>query len=197
MAIDFWFSIGSTYSFLTVMRLRDVSSRVGIPFVWHPFNVRAIMREMGNSPFAGKPAKLDYMWRDIKRRSEGYGIKARLPAPYPIHKLELANAVAAIAAREGWCEAYTVASYKYWFQDGEEPGTEPNLSASIKEAGQLPQEIILRAVGSEGIDALAEATDAAKGLGIFGSPNFVVGGDLFWGDDRLEDAILSHRRQGL
>ncbi len=66
--IDFWFSIGSTYSYLSVMRLAQIQDETGIEFRWRPFNVRAIMIEMDNIPFAKKPAKAAYMWRDIERR---------------------------------------------------------------------------------------------------------------------------------
>ncbi len=68
-------------------------------------------------------------------------------------------------------------------------GSEPNLSDSIREAGADPARALARADADEGITGLAAATDAARRLGIFGSPNFLVGDELFWGDDRLEDAI--------
>ncbi|TIR92377.1 MAG: 2-hydroxychromene-2-carboxylate isomerase, partial [Mesorhizobium sp.] len=104
--IDFWFSIGSTYTYLSVMRLAEVAAETGIEFRWLPFNVRAIMIEMDNIPFAKKPAKAAYMWRDIERRAAMYRMVPKLPAPYPLAELERANRVALIAAREGWCEAY-------------------------------------------------------------------------------------------
>ena len=79
-SIDFWFSIGSTYSYLTVMRLAGVERVTGVGFDWRPFSVRVIMREMDNVPFADKPAKSRYMWRDIGRRARKYGLEARLAA---------------------------------------------------------------------------------------------------------------------
>ena len=192
--IDFWFSIGSTYSFMSVMRMPEVAARTGIAFAWRPFNVRAIMREMDNIPFANKPVKAAYMWRDIARRAEMYGLAPRLPAPYPLKELELANRVAIIGAADGWCESYVRAAYRHWFEDGEPAGSEPNLSASIADAGQHVDAVLERANGAEGVDGLAAATETARGLGIFGSPSFVVDGELFWGDDRLEDAIAWHHR---
>lgn len=187
--IDFWFSIGSTYSYLSVMRLDRVGREAGIGFRWHPFNVRAIMIEMDNIPFAKKPIKAAYMWRDIERRAKVHGLSPRIPAPYPLAELERANRVAVIGAAEGWCPAYVTASYRRWFDEGQPAGSEPNLSASIREAGADPAGVLARADGEEGIAGLAAATDGARRLGIFGSPNFLVGNELFWGDDRLEDAI--------
>jgi 2-hydroxychromene-2-carboxylate isomerase len=147
------------------------------------------MREMDNIPFANKPIKAAYMWRDIERRAAMYGLRPRLPAPYPLKELELANRVAVIAAAEGWLEAYAEATYRTWFEDGDPAGSEPNLSHSINEAGQDPSRAIELANSSEGIGGLEAATNDARDLGIFGSPTFVVGHELFWGDDRLEDAI--------
>ena len=71
--IDFWVSIGSTYSYLSVMRLADVERETGVSFDWRPFSVRAIMIEMDNIPFAKKPVKARYMWRDIERRAGKFG----------------------------------------------------------------------------------------------------------------------------
>ncbi len=192
MAIDFWFSIGSTYSFLSVMRLDSVAARNGVDFVWHPFNVRAIMREMDNIPFANKPVKAAYMWRDIERRAAGYGLTAQLPAPYPLAELERANRVAVIGAKQGWCADYTRAAYTRWFEAGDPAGSEPNVSAGIRAAGQDPNRVLHLADGLEGVEGLAAATETARALGIFGSPCFVVDGELFWGDDRLDDALAWH-----
>jgi 2-hydroxychromene-2-carboxylate isomerase len=193
-SIDFWFSIGSTYTYLSVMRLPEIAGTSGIRFVPRPFSVRAIMREMDNIPFANKPAKAAYMWRDIERRAARYGFTPRLPAPYPLKEFDLANRVAIVAAGEGWCDAYLAATYRRWIEEGEEAGSEPNLSASIAEAGEAPSRVVGQA-GAEGTEtAYLAATDEARRLGIFGSPTFVVDGELFWGDDRLEDAIAWRER---
>lgn len=188
-SIDFWFSIGSTYTYLSVMRLPAISESTGISFVLRPFSVRAIMREMDNIPFANKPVKAAYMWRDVERRAGRYGLKPRLPAPYPLKEFGRANRVAVIAAREGWCEPYLRETYRRWIEEREEAGSEPNLSASITAAGQTPSRVLPLADDEETALAYQAATDEAKRLGIFGSPTFVVEGELFWGDDRLEDAI--------
>jgi 2-hydroxychromene-2-carboxylate isomerase len=187
--MDFWFSIGSTYSYLSVMRLAKVAADTGTTFRWRPFNVRAIMREMDNIPFANKPVKAAYMWRDIERRSAMYGLYPSLPAPYPLKQLELANRVAIVASGEGWIEDYVRATYRHWFEDGEPAGSEPNLTRSIEACGQAPAPAIDRANSAEAVAGLETATAAARELGIFGSPTFVVDRELFWGDDRLEDAI--------
>jgi 2-hydroxychromene-2-carboxylate isomerase len=187
--IDFWFFIGSTYSYLSILRVEDVARDQGVTFRWRPFNARAIMIEQNNIPFRDKPIKAAYMWRDIARRADMYGLKPRLPAPYPLKDSALANRVALVGVAEGWCSDYVRAAYRRWFDEGEEAGVEPCLSGSLRDIGQDPA----RCLEAAKKDAVGEQFDAetaeAKGMGIFGSPTFVVAGELFWGDDRLQDAI--------
>ena len=90
--IEFWFSIGSTYTYLSVTRIAEVSQKTGVSLSWQPFSVRKIMREMDNIPFPPtKKVKVDYMWRDIERRAHSYGFKANVPAPYPLKEFDLAK----------------------------------------------------------------------------------------------------------
>jgi len=104
--IDFWISIGSTYSYLSAMRLRGVEDESGVAFRWRPFSVRAIMIEQKNIPLVGKPVKLAYMWRDIERRARSRGLEPRLPAPCPLAEFDLANRIAIVGEGEGWCADY-------------------------------------------------------------------------------------------
>ncbi|HHB80440.1 MAG TPA: 2-hydroxychromene-2-carboxylate isomerase [Aliiroseovarius sp.] len=187
--IDFWFSIGSTYSYLTVMRLDAVAAREGVTINWRVFNVREMMIAQDNTPFATKPAKAAYMWRDIERRLGKYGLNAQLPAPYPLENLALANQVALVGLEEGWGKAYVFETYRRWFQRGQMAGSEPNLSASLIAVDQDPERVMPLAESAATEAALAAATGEATSLGLFGVPSFVVDGELFWGDDRLEDAI--------
>ena len=188
--IDFWYSIGSTYSYLSVMRLPEVERTLNAKFRWRPFDVRHVMVEQNNIPFKGKPVKAAYMWRDIERRAQRYGLSPKVPAPYPLPGLVLANQVATVGVNEGWVEAYTRATYERWFDAGQPAGEEPNLSSSLQEIGCDPVEVLAAARSESIANALAAATEEAMALGVFGSPTFVVDGEVFWGDDRLEDAVL-------
>jgi 2-hydroxychromene-2-carboxylate isomerase len=187
--IDFWFTMGSTYSYLTVMRLGEVERASRIRFNWRPFHLLIILQEMKHVPFADKPAKAAYMWRDIERRATMYGIPAALPAPYPAKQSIVANLVATVGMRQGWGTDFVRAAYRRWFQLGQETGSEPNVSESLRDIGQEPQSVLALANAAETADALMAETDVARGLAIFGSPTFAIGRELFWGDDRLEDAI--------
>jgi len=187
--LDFWFSIGSTYSYLTVMRVDEVASRHGVAVEWRPFNIRTITREMNNSPFSGKPVKAAYMWRDIHRRAAKYGLQANLPAPYPISEFDLANHVAIVGRSEGWLSSYARETYRRWMVEGQPAESEPNLSSSLAAIGQDPARVIAKANAEHTAGELAKATDDVRRLGIFGAPSFAARGEIFWGDDRLEDAI--------
>ena len=187
--IEFWFSIGSTYTYLTVMRIGEVAATTGISFRWRPFDVRAIMLEMNNIPFSTKPVKARYMWRDVERRAAMYGIPWAAIPPYPLKDLSLPNRVALVGCEEGWCAAYVTAAYRRWFIGRKDVSGEPNISTSLREIGQDPDRVLAIA-DSERLKILLNGqTDTARGLEIFGAPSFVVGDELFWGDDRLEDAI--------
>jgi 2-hydroxychromene-2-carboxylate isomerase len=187
--IDFWFTMGSTYSFLSVTRLADVERSTGISFHWRPFHLLVILQEMKHVPFADKPVKSAYMWRDIERRAAMYGVTVKLPAPYPVKQSVVANLVATVGMREGWGADYVRAAYRRWLELGQETGSEPNVSESLRDIGQDPARVMALASSETIKQALAAETDAARAMGIFGSPSFTVGRELFWGDDRLEDAI--------
>ena len=188
-SIDFWFTMGSTYSCLTVMRLEKVERATGIAFNWRPFHLLTILSEMKHVPFADKPAKSAYMWRDIERRSKMYGLSLRLPAPYPARQSIVANQVALFGMQEGWGRSFVREAYRQWFELGHETGSEPNVSTSLRAISQDPDRVLPLSGGEAVAKALTQETDIARSLGIFGSPTFAVGRELFWGDDRLEDAV--------
>ena len=188
-ALDFFFFIGSTYTYLSVSRVDAAAAKASVPVRWRPFSVRTIMREQNNSPFTGKPAKMSYMWRDVERRARHHSLEWRSIPPYPVDPDELANRVAALSAAEGWCPGYTRATYRSWFLEGKVPGEAANLRAVLSQLGRDPDSVIAKANSQEIRDRYAAETGAARDLGVFGSPTFACGNEIFWGDDRLEDAL--------
>ena len=95
---------------------------------------------------------------------------------------------------EGWCADYVRATYRRWFVEHQECGAEPNLSDSLREIGEDPRRVIPLAESGDIARAYDTATDEARQLGIFGAPSFVARGEVFWGDDRLEDAVTWYQR---
>ena len=188
--IDFYFSIGSTYTYLAVTRILDVEKNHQVSFNWKPFSVRVIMKEMNNIPFPkDKLNKVNYMWRDIERRAEGYGFFAKTPVPYPLSEFDLANQIAILGLDKSWGVDYVKLTYKKWFQEGKEPAIEPSISEVCKELKINKDEIISEAKTKLIEDKYLANTNSARENKIFGSPSFVVKNEIFWGDDRMEDAI--------
>lgn len=105
-----------------------------------------------------------------------------------------------VAAEGGWCEAYTVASFKAWYLEGMPLGGRAHLEHVLPPLGQDVDGVIATANEQSAMDRLVAETDAAREYGIFGSPAFVVAGETFWGDDRLEEALAwstgRHSAQG-
>ncbi len=190
-SIEFWVSIGSTYSYLSVSRIKKLSEQHKFNILWQPFSVRKLMMEMNNIPFTPpeKKSKSDYMWRDIERRAINYGLNAKLPVPYPLKEFDLANKLAVLALNEGWIEKYITKTYKLWFEEGVEAGSDQSINKCLTEIGLNVSEILNKAGSNEIREKYILQTDIARKKGIFGSPTFVVENEIFWGDDRLEDAI--------
>ena len=188
--VDFFFSIGSTYTYLSVTRILDIEKKHQIKFNWKPFSVREIMKEMNNIPFPkDKINKVNYMWRDIERRAEGYGFSAKTPVPYPLSEFDLANQIAILGLDKEWGVNFVIQTYKKWFQEKKEPAIEPSISEVCEELGLIKDDIINDAQTEVVKNKYRQNTNLAREYKIFGSPSFVVNNELFWGDDRMEDAI--------
>ena len=189
--INFWFSIGSTYTYLTVSRLSEIIEAENLKINFFPFSVRTVMKDMDNIPFPpSKKPKVDHMWRDIQRRAMHYKISVpEVPVPYPLKDLDLANCVAIVGLQEGWILKYLEETYKLWFLNWSEAGSLENLKESLTKIKLNPNEVITKAKSLKTIDLYNDNTSKAKAKNVFGSPTFIVGKELFWGDDRLEDAI--------
>ena len=179
--LDFFFFLGSTYTYLAVNRADTLATRANVELCWRPFNVRTLMIEQNNRPFVGKPVKLAYMWRDLERRAQRHGVPFGSVPKYPIDADDLANRVATLAALEGWCSQFTQAAYAAWFLEDKDPGEVEYLSAVLLQIDRNPNEVIAHANSQTIRNKYAAETDAARAMGIFGSPTFVHGAELFWG----------------
>ena len=188
--MDFFVFIGSLYSYLSVMRLGPIARAAGVAVRWRPFNLRAIMVEQNNIP-RNNPVKMKYAWRDVERRALRYGLPFTPGMPYPVDPEGLANRVAVVAAAGGWCEAYMQATYRAWFVEHRAPGHPADILARLGHPEALEQ-----ANTPEIRQRFDDETEAARRLGIFGAPTFAVGEEIFWGDDRLEDALANATGRG-
>jgi 2-hydroxychromene-2-carboxylate isomerase len=188
-ALDFFFFYGSIYTYLAVMRIEELAASAGLTVRWRPFNLREILVEQNNTAFIRNPIRMNYSWRDVERRAARHGIEFRRQPPYPVDPDLLALRVGVVAAAEGWCADYTRATYRAWFLEHKAPGVGQNVEHVLTGLNKPVEAILTKAAAAETRERLAKETQAAREVGIFGSPNVVVGTELFWGDDRLEDAI--------
>jgi 2-hydroxychromene-2-carboxylate isomerase len=189
--ITAWLSIGSTYTYLTALRIKDIQKQNNLVLHIKPISIRHIMKAMDNIPFPpSKKAKVEYMWRDIERRAELYGLpKPNLPAPYPLKEFDRANLVGILLNSQGMYLEYFEETYRVWFLEGVEAGSEENLRKCLSKMSLNFDEIVTRANEEEVLQQYEANTSEAQQLGIFGAPSFTIGKEIFWGDDRLEDAI--------
>jgi 2-hydroxychromene-2-carboxylate isomerase len=188
--LELWYEFASTYSYLSVMRIEHVAAAAKVEVAWRPFLLGPIFRAQGwnDSPFNLYPAKGRYMWRDLERLAAGYQLPFRRPSVFPRNGLAAAR-IALVAEPEGWCADWTRAVYAAEFAHDRDIGDGAVLTGLLETLGQDPGAVLVRADSAENKAALRAQTERAQALGIFGAPSFVAGGELYWGNDRLGDAI--------
>jgi 2-hydroxychromene-2-carboxylate isomerase len=189
--IDFWFEYGSTYTYLTVARVGRLADEAGVKVRWRPFLLMPLMIEHGmtQGPFLPFPQKMAYMWRDLERRAQRHGIPYRRPSRYPPESTIATARIGVLAASEGWCREFTERTFALHWTEDRMIGSEDTVQTVLRALGKAPEEVLARAQSPAGKEALKTQTERARKLGLFGSPSFIVGEELFWGDDRLEEAI--------
>ncbi|SDU39815.1 2-hydroxychromene-2-carboxylate isomerase [Stappia sp. ES.058] len=189
--LDFWYEFGSTYSYLSAMRIDDMAAKRGVSVRWRPFLLGPLFAKAGwsTSPFNVYPAKGAYMWRDMERLTSAMKLPLTRPAPFPANGL-LAARVALAIERDEDRARFSRAVYLAEFGNGDRIDATETLAARLS-ALSLPADQLLDKAGTAEIKAALRAnTETAERAGIFGAPSFTCAdGELFWGNDRLESAI--------
>ncbi|WP_170377716.1 2-hydroxychromene-2-carboxylate isomerase [Ruegeria atlantica] len=188
-SIQFWFEFASTYSYLSAMRIEDLAAQNGVSVEWHPFLLGPIFAAQGwdNSPFNIYPAKGRYMWRDMERLSARRGLRFARPDPFPQNGLKAARLVMTIETHPQRA-AFVRAVYAAEFVDGLNISDDKVLIDCLSQAS-LPPETLAGCQDPDIKAALIQQTQTAQAKEIFGAPSFLVGDELFWGDDRLDAAM--------
>jgi len=195
-ALDFWFDFASTYSYPAAMRIASLAEMRGITVRWRPFMLGPIFKAQGwaTSPFNLYPAKGRNMWRDLERLCAVLDVPFKRPDPFPQNSL-LAARAALVALADHWGESYCRAIYRAEFGEGRNIEKPEAIGDILNSLGQNADAVLELAQSNDIKSRLREQTEAAQRLGIFGSPSFVTaGGELFWGNDRLEAALDWTRR---
>jgi len=189
--LQFWYDPASTYAYLSVMRIEELAAAAGIEIAWKPFLLGPIFQAQGwnTSPFNIYPAKGRYMARDLERLAAERGLIFRLPNPMPAYSLHAAR-MAVAGLDEGWTPAFTRAVFLAAFTRGENIAEPDVLARCARAAGIDPETARAKANEQTVKDRLRMHTGEAISRGIFGAPSFITpDGELFWGDDRLENAV--------
>jgi 2-hydroxychromene-2-carboxylate isomerase len=189
--LEFWFDHASTYSYVAAERIEALAAAAGVEVRWRPFLLGPIFtQQLGikTSPFNVFPVRGRYMWRDVERLCEKFGIPWRRPSGFPRNGL-LAARVSCAVPDAPWGPAFHRAVLRANFvedRDIAEPGV---VRAVLDELGQDGAKLLEKAGEHEVKQALYARGNRAELAGIFGAPSFIVGEELFFGQDRLEDAI--------
>lgn len=190
-AIDFFYEFASTYSYPAAMRVEEVAGKAGVTVRWRPFLLGPIFAEAGwtTSPFNLIPAKGRNMWRDIERITADLGLPFEKPDPFPQNGLTAAR-IATSLPDDGKRAAFSRELYRLAFGEGLSITDAEVLGRALKAAGVEPATALI-AAGSDGVkQALRATTEEAKAKGLFGAPSIVTAdGELFWGNDRIEQAV--------
>jgi 2-hydroxychromene-2-carboxylate isomerase len=189
--LDFWFDFASTYSFLTAKRIGPLAEAAGVAVRWRPFLLGPIFAGQGwsTSPFHVYPAKGRYMVRDIQRIAAERGHAFVLPDPWPASSVKAAR-LAMAAAEVNRAADVGLAIFEAGFERGEAINDDAVLQQLLSKLGLESARLLQRSNEQQMKDALRTATAEASTISVFGAPALIApDGELFWGDDRLEQAL--------
>jgi 2-hydroxychromene-2-carboxylate isomerase len=196
--LDFWFDFASTYSYPAALRIGALAAEAHVEVRFRPFLLGPIFKAQGwdTSPFNLYPAKGRHMWRDLERLCEDFGLPFRKPEPFPQNSLLPARVTLAGMAL-GWGEAFSIAVYRAQFAEGrriDEPATLATILTRLNVDAKAALDL---AQSDENKLRLRAETEEAQRLGVFGAPSFsTADGELFWGHDRLEQALRWAKKGG-
>jgi len=194
--LDFWFDFASIYSYPAAMRVRRLADETGVAVRFRPFLLGPIFKAQGwtTSPFNLFPAKGQNMWRDLERICADAGLPFRRPEPFPQNSV-LAARVALVGLARPWGEAFCVAVFEAQFGEGHSIADAHAVTGILSRLNVAPDETLAAATSDDNKGKLRAQTEEAQRLGVFGAPTFTTAdGELFWGNDRLERALLWARQ---
>jgi 2-hydroxychromene-2-carboxylate isomerase len=189
-SMDFWCDLASTYTYLSACRIDALATRAHVEVRWRPFTLGPIFAAAGweTSPFNVQAEKGRYMWRDVEREAERIGLSFRKPSAFPRNAV-LASKVALLGMQRGWGPRFVQRTMRAEFAEDRDVGRTEVLDEILAEVGLKGPAVRDEATSSEHNGALRSSTAEAMRRHVFGAPTFVVGEEMFWGNDRLAQAI--------
>ena len=190
MTLSFWFDFASTYSYPAAMRIERLAQERGVPLSWNAFLLSRMFRAQGwtDSPFNLYPMKGRYMWRDLERVCEAQRLPFRSPSQFPRNGLLTAR-IACRFSSETWLPAFVRAVYHANFAEDQDIADRRVIASCLRSINQNTDTVLEAGDSAETKTMLREQTERAVDLGIFGAPSFIADEELFWGNDRLEEAL--------
>ncbi len=188
----FYFDLGSPFAYLTAERISQVLPG---PVTWQPVSLGALFKHTGRSSWAmGAPDQRQAGMAEVEHRARRYGLPAiRWPDPWPTNYL-FAMRAATYAFKVGRGHEFTLRALRHAFQHGNDLAIQEHVLRVATDVGLDPHAVTEATADPEIKLALRTATDAAHTLGVFGVPTIAVADELFWGDNRLEEAAALQRR---
>jgi 2-hydroxychromene-2-carboxylate isomerase len=188
--IEFWFDLGSNYSYLTAMRVDALAEGAGVKVLWRPFMLGAIFQGFGwsSSPFVLQKEKGEYVWHDMERLARKYGIGWKQPTTFP-RAAVYPMRVAAAHQDAPWVPAFCKALFRMNFVDDQDINDNAVCVRVLDSLGVPGAQLVNGAQTDENRARLRRQTEGAQRRKIFGAPMLFAGTEMFWGNDRLEDAI--------
>jgi 2-hydroxychromene-2-carboxylate isomerase len=190
--LDFWFDFASTYSYPAAARIRRLADEAGVAICFRPFLLGPIFKAQGwtTSPFNLFPAKGQNMWRDLERICADASLPFQRPSPFPQNSV-LAARVALVGLSEGWGEQFCADVFHAEFGQGRNIEDATVLTDILTHLNVPPKPTLAAAISDDNKLRLRTQTEQAQQRGVFGAPTFTTAdGELFWGNDRLERALL-------
>ena len=192
----FYYDLGSPYAYLSAERISGLFTEAGLEQPeWRPILLGGLFREFGRDSWANGPGREEGI-AEVERRAAAYGLPSlSWPEPWPGNTL-FAMRAATFAKQTGRTVAFSLAAFRQAFAAGRDLSDADNVMVAGAACEMHPR-ALLKAVETEVVKgALREATDRAGDLGVEGVPAVVVGEEVFWGDDRLEEAVEAAARAG-
>jgi len=187
----FYFDLGSPYAYLTAERVSGLFTDAELEQPeWQPILLGGLFRRFGRDSWGNGPEREDGI-AEVERRAAEYGLpRIAWPEPWPGDML-FAMRVATFAKQTGRSVSFALAAFRQQFAAGRDLSEHDNVLIAAA-ACELHPNAVAKAAGTEGVKrALREATDAAAERGVIGVPSIAVGEQVFWGDDRLDEAVAA------
>jgi 2-hydroxychromene-2-carboxylate isomerase len=190
----FFYDLGSPYAYLAAERIDRVFAEAGAEAPeWQPILLGGLFARFDRSSWARGPGREQGMG-ECERRAQAYGLPPiRWPGAWPADYL-FAMRTATFAKEIGRTVSFSLAAFRQAFAAGRDLSEPDNVYIAAASSELHPRSLAV-AVERDAIKSrLRAATDAAGDLGVTGVPAVVVGGEVFWGDDRLEEAASAAAR---